>query len=906
MRFQRGAASLLLMAFCFAGHAGAQAPSPLVLSVSPAGDDAWSGNLAEPNANRTDGPVRTLQRAQALAREALRSMAGSAARTAVHVRIAAGNYRLTEPLVFTPADSGAPGLPVVYEAETKGSVVITGGAPLELARVASGANPALFKSPADDRAAMLGGSQLFVNGERATLARYPKNGTFWFVQQPASVAGEPAAERGREAFMPSIEARQWINALSDVDRQSAIVQVMQSWSAGRHRLSDLPAPAGAVRIQPRARWPFLEFGLNQRYFIENVSRDFGAPGEWIWDAAGVRYMPLPTQNRGPLLAVMPMIETLIVIKGDSKSSTWVHDLQFLGLKFHHTRLLTPKIGDFDNQAGAAVGAAIMVDAARRIEFVACDIAQLGGYALWLRESVRDSNVTGNTMRDLGGGGIKVGLQAQLPSDPTATGANTISGNTVRDTGKVIPGAVGIWIGQSFDNTVSNNLIANTSYSGISVGWKWGQGPATSGRNKIDKNLLVNIGNGQLSDLGAIYTLGESPGTAITGNVIREVRAYTGYGAGAWGIYNDEGSSNLRVENNVVIGTTSGGYHLHYGRDNVVNANLFAMGDLTEVRLPSNGSGEMRLQFSNNILLPNADTVFTAPVPALSANVTFVDNVVASAKGSARANLAAAPAASALCSIGCSAGNASITLAPDLRKSSLVSSEKGKIAWFASALASAGPPGLPTAQLPVAQKPSSSQLALPLSPTIDIANTSLGTQPLGMQSKDGNAGGKISVESAPGSPNGRCLRFSDAPNPARPWEPFAYANLNHTSGRTRVRFTLMVDQRSDFIHEWRDSAKPYRSGPSLRITADGVRAGGKTIAKVVPGQWIDVTVEANLGDTNHRWRVDVASAAGNGHAESLPPATAGWASLDWLGFISAADVDSTACIGLIEVTHLQGH
>lgn len=906
MRFQPRAASLLLVALCFAGHAGAQAPNPLVLSVSPIGDDRWSGGTAEPNAKLTDGPVRTLQRAQVLAREALRSMAGSTKRTAVHVRIAPGNYRLTQPLVFTPADSGEPGFPVVYEAETKGSVVITGGAALELAKPPSGTNPALFKSPADDRAAMLGGSQLFVNGDRATLARYPKNGAFWFVQQPAGVVGEPTAERGREAFIPSNEAKQWIDGLSDTDRQSAIVQVMQSWSAGRHRLSDLPSPTGSVRIKPRARWPFLEFGLNQRYFIENVSRDFGAPGEWIWDASGVRYMPLPTQTSGSLVAVMPMLETLILVKGDTKSSTWVHDLQFRGLTFQHTRLLTPKGGDFDTQAGVAVGAAITVDAARRIQFDACTISQVGGYALWLRESVRDSSITGNTVQDLGGGGIKIGLPAQLPSDATATGANTISGNTVRDTGKVIPGAVGIWIGQSFNNTVSNNLIANTSYTGISVGWKWGQGAATSGGNRIEKNLLVNIGNGQLSDLGAIYTLGESPGTTITGNVIREVRAYTGYGAGAWGIYNDEGSSNLRVENNIVIGTTSGGYHLHYGRDNVVNANLFAMGDLTEVRLPSNGSGEMRLQFSNNVLLPNTDAVFTAPVPALAANVTFAGNVVAPTKGGAHAIATAAPTASALCSVGCSAVNASIALAPDLRKSSLVSSDRGKIAWFASTLASAGPPGLPMAQLPVAEKLSSSPLAPPLALTIDIANTALGTQPLGLQSVNGNSGGKISVESAPGSPNGRCLRFSDAPNPARPWEPYAYANLNHTSGLTRVHFTLMVDQRGDFIHEWRDSAKPYRSGPSLRVTADGVRAGGKVIAKVVPGQWIDVTVEANLDDINHRWRVDVSSAAGRGHAEGLQPATVGWASPDWLGFISAADVDSTACIGLIEVTHLQGH
>ena len=37
--------------------------------VSPGGNDAWSGSLAEPNAGRTDGPVATLERARDAIRE---------------------------------------------------------------------------------------------------------------------------------------------------------------------------------------------------------------------------------------------------------------------------------------------------------------------------------------------------------------------------------------------------------------------------------------------------------------------------------------------------------------------------------------------------------------------------------------------------------------------------------------------------------------------------------------------------------------------------------------------------------------------------------------------------------------------------------------------------------------------
>ena len=76
-------------------------------------------------------------------------------------------------------------------------------------------------------------------------------------------------------------------------------------------------------------------------------------------------------------------------------------------------------------------------------------------------------------------------------------------------------------------------------------------PAVSnsgGRNRIIANALLNIGNGELADLGGSHILGPAPGTVGADNLISEVRRYRELGAGAWGIYNDEGSSDLRVEN----------------------------------------------------------------------------------------------------------------------------------------------------------------------------------------------------------------------------------------------------------------------------------------------------------------------------------------------------------------------
>ena len=84
------------------------------LYLSPQGCDTWSGRLAQPTGDRSDGPLATPGAALLAAR---RRQAET--RKPVHVVVGEGDYELAQPLVFTPEDSGqvwsaAPGARPVF------------------------------------------------------------------------------------------------------------------------------------------------------------------------------------------------------------------------------------------------------------------------------------------------------------------------------------------------------------------------------------------------------------------------------------------------------------------------------------------------------------------------------------------------------------------------------------------------------------------------------------------------------------------------------------------------------------------------------------------------------------------------------------------------------------------------
>ena len=814
--------------------------------------------------------------------------------------IAAGTYALPAPLVFSAADSGTAQAPVSYEATIPGTVTLSGGAQLVQRIAATKGLPATFDLPSTARNSWRGGGQLFVNGRRATLAREPKRGNYWFMRSAVALDSEPVKERGHEAFAPDPDAARRIAQLSATERSRAILQVMHSWTSSQHHISAEAAPAGSIRVTPRSHWAFLSTGTSQRYFIENVPSALNSPGEWVATESEVRYLPTEDQLGKKLEAILPALDHLMLIRGEAAGGPKVQHLSFRGLRFAHTRSLTPDTGFLDWQAAIGVGAAVEVDDAQHISFDRCEFSDTGGYGLWLRHSVQESQISRSVFNNLGAGGIQIGVAKEAKGEAAPTRKVTIEGNRIGHTGLLYPGAVGIWLAQGYDHRVANNLVHDTSYSGISVGWTWNFGPAASGGHQIVDNLLFNIGLAQMSDMGGIYTLGNLSGTVISGNLIREVRAYPGYGPGrglgAWGIYNDLGSSSMVVENNVVLNTDSGAYHLNGGRDLAIRKNLFAGGGKGEIRVSRTTDSQPQATLTDNWFIVKADQLVDGP--DISKELKMVDNQVASSTG--------AVVDLAQCGTGCKATKASIATGADAKAVQFQGLDSATAERLGRVLSSAGPGEAGTAgfkSATVALHTTSAVTAPPLAVMIDIQGGPVGSQPTGLTYRPMGDTQSIRLVEDSTAPGGRCLMFSDSPAFAHRYDPHAFARLNHESGTEVVEFSIHIDADTSFVHEWRDDDKPYKIGPSLRISAGGVTVSGKVVAPVTVGQWTQIRLTVPLGQPGAPWKLDVSDAGGKLTSTSILPAVSQrWRDLNALLFISDAGVVSQACLAGLKVAN----
>jgi parallel beta-helix repeat protein len=565
-------------------------PEGEVLYVSSQGNDAWSGRLPEPDAAKTDGPFATLTRA----RDAIRLMrAGNPLHEAVTVYVRGGVYSLSAPLDFLPEDSGNAECPTTYASYPGEKVVLSGGRTISGWRSAAVGGednrPELWtvKVPGVKERRWYF-HQLFVNEQRRQRARSPNTGFYHADGQ--FLAGNPS----RFKFHPGDIHAAWAEQ-GDVE-----VVGLEKWAEFRIPLKAVDTATNTATLSTERQ----EFGDDKdaRYWVENAADALDAPGEWFLDRRSgmLSYLAMSGEDVSRAQFVASFLPQLIRLEGKDGTNEPVHDIVLRGFTFAHTDWLLPPKGYADVQAAFDIPAAVELRCARHCRIEQCTFVHLGQYALAVHQGSQDDKVVGNEMTDLGAGGVKVG-DPEIPKGAAQTTSGIfVSENYIHNIGIVYPAAVGVWIGQSSGDTVAHNEIADTYYTAISLGWTWGYGPAAAHDNRIEFNNLYNIGRGLLSDMGCIYSLGVQPGTAERNNLCHDVRRYA---YGGWGIYTDEGSSQILIENNVVYRTQDGGFHQHYGRENIVRNNIFAFGQEAQLRRTRN-EPHRSLTFERNMVYWN--------------------------------------------------------------------------------------------------------------------------------------------------------------------------------------------------------------------------------------------------------------------------------------------------------------
>lgn len=502
-----------------------------VWHVSPDGNDAWSGGLAEPNADGTDGPLATL----AAAVEASRTQAGEPRR----ILLSPGRHYVETMVTLGPGDAQ-----LSIEGAGAGESILYGGRRItgwqkEGDGLWVAEAPGVKEGTWDFRA-------LVVNDRLCPRARYPQTGRLTHESQfPVrwmSTAGGGWERKPTEQERTTLQYKEgdlgpWLSV------RNAEVTVYHMWDESMVGLAAHDPATRTLTFSSPSAHPPGAFGV-KTYVVWNVKEGMTQPGQWYLDrdAGRIVYRPLEDEDMTQALVVAPCVESLIQIQGTGESRVPGVAVRNLTLS---TTTTPCKAGGFgaNNYRGA-----LQIGTCRDVEVTGVEITNTAGHGIkeWNTQNLR---VRDCHLHHLGAGGLRAG-----------GAGGTIEGNRIHHIGLLYPSAIALSAGGPDKYLIRRNEIHDTPYSGMAIG-----GTETV----IEENLLYRCMQ-ELHDGAAIYVSG-ARGNILRRNVVRDiVKIGEGYGVSAY--YLDEKCRDCVVERNVSLGVSRPTHnHMTLGctvRDNV--------------------------------------------------------------------------------------------------------------------------------------------------------------------------------------------------------------------------------------------------------------------------------------------------------------------------------------------------
>lgn len=851
-----------------------------------------SGSLLSKTVVRVDrdGPIDSPQQA----RDEMGKLRSEGATGPFEIVLGDGTYQLAEPLTLGPEDGR-----VTWKASNGANPILSGG------REISGwskRSDGLWTTRLEDDEWNF--EQLWINGRRATRAKEPDHFFHYLIGSHEKTEKlKDGGSIAHQTLLTRSEDLTFLSGTPDEERSQIQALFFHKWDNTRKYLDSFEVEKGLLHISGRPMKSHNPLTRNTGFVIENARAALDEPGEWFLSPSGeLIYHPREGEKIETARAVAPIIEQLIIVSGNSESGELIEDLSFRGLSFKHSGWWTPDRGFDPSQAASPIEAVVQVDGAKNLKIEDCEVAHTGIYGIWFREGCSHCTITRTHLHDLGAGGIRLG-DTRIPSRiEEQSNHHNIENNLLHAGGRVFPCAVGIWVGQSGNNTIRHNVIADFLYSGISLGWRWGYDKSLAKENLVEFNHIHHIGQGWLSDMGAVYTLGPSEGTKIRNNVIHDISSW---GYGGWGLYNDEGSTGILMENNLVYRTKSGGYHQHYGRENLIRNNILALGREYQLRR-SRVEDHISFTLERNIVYWDKGELFhgswkddgvhlrknlyfrEGDQPIDFEGMTFSEwQASGKDEGSLIGNPGFANPANADFRVIDETNVNKIDFRTfDYTRAGLT----GDASWIEKGR------NVPVPE--ISDPPPVPQFSL-------SEDFELGGLNEDFHVSEGGDPEAIAVVTDSDAASGdHVLRMRDMEKQEHRYLPLFSFAPGHDEGTTRCRFRIRLGQDSVFQHEWRNGASPYRVGPTLWIQDSLLRIGNgvRPSLPLPTDEWIEIEVVAPLGEKAGTWDLAVKflSSGEKQTFSDIPNLNPEWKTLDWLGFVSQATSETVLYFDDIEL------
>ncbi len=428
------------------------------LYVSPSGDDTNPGSEAR--------PLKTF----AGARRAVRLVKADRAEP-ITVHFAGGKYYLPETLVLTADDSGTQAAPIVYTGDPGQKVVVSGGSKVELDwkpfrdGIMKAEVPEGFTS-----------DQLFVNGRRRHMARYPNYDpkAQYFNGFAADCFGAQRAARWSDpagGFIHAMHRSLWGDFHYRITGKNAKgeVEYVGGWQNNRR------------------------MGMHGQYrFVENIFEELDAPGEWYLDAKGKTLYYYPDEDVDLETATIEAIRLrhLVELRGTQEAP--VRFVTFRNMTFTHTArtFMDNKEPMLRSDWTTYRGGAIFVNGAEDCAVRDCRIDQVGGNAIFINNYNRRIEVTGCLIGNAGASAVTfVGdpnsLRSPLfeyhetqtleamdktpgPKTDNYPAECLVEDNLIYRNGRVEKQTAGVNITMAAEITVRHNTIHDCPRAGINI------------------------------------------------------------------------------------------------------------------------------------------------------------------------------------------------------------------------------------------------------------------------------------------------------------------------------------------------------------------------------------------------------------------------------------------------------